>query len=372
MSATMTHQVIYKRDGYYSAFPQLSQLPDGRIALGFPVSRFHDHACIGEWVVLVSAGDLDTWVETDDPAIPFNWPAETVRERVDRFAAVMSDGAYLSAGSSGYTVWPAERRREAEDQDLDVREHPADADSITVGGHNLFVQRSTDGGRNWSRRVWDAAAHRLLAFSRPAHLADGAILVPLYDGDPQGGRSTYVFRSGDGGRTWRFLPMGPHAQGVLANETALLEVSAGRVLALSRTATAASRRQDYGYLVESWSDDSGLSWPHSLRTPIWGWPPHLLKLGDGRILCSYGYRRAPMGVRAVISHDSGETWDTENEVVLRADGGTPSQLQSAPASAASDVGYPISAQLPDGSIFTVYYITLDDGVTHIAATRWTV
>jgi hypothetical protein len=34
------------------------------------------------------------------------------------------------------------------------------------------------------------------------------------------------------------------------------------------------------------------------------------------------------------------------------------------------LGYPKSVELADGSLFTAYYITLGDGVTHIAATRW--
>ena len=46
-------------------------------------------------------------------------------------------------------------------------------------------------------------------------------------------------------------------------------------------------------------------------TPMWGCPPHLLALGDGRLLCTYGYRRAPFGVRACLSHDGGETWEDE-------------------------------------------------------------
>ncbi len=34
------------------------------------------------------------------------------------------------------------------------------------------------------------------------------------------------------------------------------------------------------------------------------------------------------------------------------------------------MGYPRSVELSDGSFVTVYYITLGDGVTHVAATKW--
>ena len=79
-----------------------------------------------------------------------------------------------------------------------------------------------------------------------------------------------------------------------------------------------------------------------------------------------------MGVRAVLSHDGGVTWDMDNVIVLRDDGGTPSEFRSDVQSGGADIGYPISTQLSDGSILTTYYITLADGVTHSVATRWEV
>ena len=75
-------------------------------------------------------------------------------------------------------------------------------------------------------------------------------------------------------------------------------------------------------------------------------------------------------MRAVLSHDGGESWDTGNTVVLRDDGGRASQLDPNPAGGAADVGYPISVELDGGGVFTAYYITLSDGVTHSAATIW--
>jgi hypothetical protein len=76
-------------------------------------------------------------------------------------------------------------------------------------------------------------------------------------------------------------------------------------------------------------------------------------------------------VRAVLSEDGGRTWDLDRVVVLRDDGGYPSSLSlRAGYGWGSDVGYPVSVQLPDDSILTAYYITESDGITHTAATRW--
>jgi len=94
------------------------------------------------------------------------------------------------------------------------------------------------------------------------------------------------------------------------------------------------------------------------ETPLWGHPAHLLSLGDGHLLCSYGYRRPPFGIRACLSPDGGSTWDMAHEFVLRDDG------------ASRDIGYPSTAQLPDGTLITVYYLHGEDGIRHIACTRW--
>ena len=360
----MDHKTLYKRDRWYGAFPVLDDLPDGRLTVGNPVSPFLDHYAVGDWVVQVSEDEGESWTETDDSTLPQNWPGASTREIYDRFAAVMGDGSWLCAGSVGWEAWPAGRKADAEARGLIVRPHPSDEGQVMVGGHRLFVQRSADKGRTWARQEWVVpGVGQITAFPRSTRLADGTVLVSPYGTDLQGQRWNYVWRSADGGETWRLILMSPHVAGV--SEMALLEVSPGRVL-------AHIRNQD-DCLLERWSDDGGLTWSHPLRTPIWGWPPHLLKLRDGCILCSFGYRRDPMGVRAVLSHDGGKTWDIDNLILLRDDGGTPGKLRSGTArSGAGDLGYPISTQLSDGSILTVYYITLEDGITHSVATRWEV
>ncbi|MBQ6599216.1 MAG: exo-alpha-sialidase, partial [Lentisphaeria bacterium] len=70
-------------------------------------------------------------------------------------------------------------------------------------------------------------------------------------------------------------------------------------------------------------------------------PPHLLKLHDGRLLMSYGYRRKPFGNRCRISCDEGESW---SEPLILSDDG-----------AVHDLGYPSTAELADGTLVTAWY-----------------
>jgi len=92
-----------------------------------------------------------------------------------------------------------------------------------------------------------------------------------------------------------------------------------------------------------------------------GHPPELIMLNNGAILCSYGYRPGshgePGGIWAMLSYDEGETWDADNEIIIRED------LLN------GDIGYPISLQRKDGKIVTVYYINLFDRF-YIAQTTW--
>lgn len=86
-------------------------------------------------------------------------------------------------------------------------------------------------------------------------------------------------------------------------------------------------------------------------------PAHLLRLSNGNIALTYGYRLAPYGIRARISCDQGHTWG--KEIVLRDDGVN------------WDLGYPASVELKNGKILTVYYIKPSlEAVGRIEYTVW--
>ena len=361
----MQHSIVFKREGYYSEMPNMEVLPDGRLVAAARVQTWPNHEPIGEWRAFVSEDDGATWAETDDPTIPYNWYGSTPGEKMERFEQVLPDGSYLCAGAVGCEYWTAGRREEAEELGLQVGEHPNDDNTISVGGYRLYVARSADQGKSWSRRDWVVPGVRKVSGNRPpTFLEDGTYLYHVYTTDLRGDAYNYIWRSTDSGDTWRLLPMGSQSFAVAPDETAMVEVSPGRVLAHSRVG------KQLRPLVERWSYDGGLTWTDPLDTELLGRPAHLLKLRDGRIVSTYGYRREPGGVRAALSEDGGVSWDVENEVVLRDDGGYASSLKDDPSRWQGDVGYPVSIQLDDDSILTAYYITESDGITHTAVTRW--
>jgi hypothetical protein len=205
--------------------------------------------------------------------------------------------------------------------------------------------------------------------------ADGSLLLIANDYNRPDGRTrvwarVFCLRSTDGGATW--TEHGRVGDGAAERlhflEPGWVRRRDGRIIAMLRTRGegAAETREvpPAGFLFQSDSADGGRTWSKPQPTPLWGFPAHLLELRDGRILCSYGYRQKPYGVRATFSGDGGRTWDVARELVVRDDGGSP------------DLGYPVSVELADGTVLLAYYFnqekpgSLESTVRYIAGTRF--
>ena len=213
-------------------------------------------------------------------------------------------------------------------------------------GH--YVIRSTDNGHTWS----DPIRTQVTTPHGPIQLADGRLLFiglrphcshtkpANYNGPPAGALHTVCLEeSRDDGLTWRVIstfPVPADARMLSFDEPHLVETADGAVIAQFRDCNAPQK------LWQSKSTDGGLTWTPPHRTRLHGYPPHLIRLSNGYLLSTYGKRWQPYGEYASVSRDGGETWDVANEI----------QLSHAPS---SDLGYPASAELADGTIWTVYY-----------------
>jgi hypothetical protein len=180
-------------------------------------------------------------------------------------------------------------------------------------------------------------------------LDDGTLLFAVTD-IPEW-RRIYLLHSIDGGHTWSVGPLVASAPDRQFSEPCILREGSRLIVLI--------REERTGFIHQSDSWDDGVTWTPPYATPMWGCPPHLLALGDGRVLCSYGHRRPPYGVRGCISEDGGETWNVSAEMVLRDDLPT------------VNVGYPSSILVRPGGVFTAYYAE-DDSVTGIYGTSWEV
>jgi hypothetical protein len=164
-------------------------------------------------------------------------------------------------------------------------------------------------------------------------------------------------RTIDGGLNWELVSWIGEEPKDFAIMPSTVRLSAKELLT-----TVRCKQGEKDWIDAYWSGDNGTAWKF-LNRPVpytggmGGNPPSLIRLRDGRLALTYGYRGRPYGIRARLSDDRGKSWS--HEIVLRDDGAT------------WEVGYPRSAQRPDGKIVTVYYIAENaDTERVIMATIW--
>ncbi len=324
-------ETISQEPQYYHGWPTLARRGNGELLVACSGGR-ETHVCpFGRVELIRSSDDGKSW----------SWP-EVLMDTVidDRDAGVVETKAgsllvttftslayqAVLAKSAGWDLerlsrWRAAERRATQPQ----------RESLL----GTWMLRSTDGGMNWS------APYRVPLNSPhgPAALSDGRL---LYAGKQlwEPGRKVGVCESRDDGRTWQWLADIKARPGETTeeyHELHVVQASANRIVVHIRNENSKTQRET----LQCESSDGGRTWtePHAIGVP--GYPSHLLRLKDGRLLMSYGYRLQPFGNRAQISEDQGKTWSAP--MIISDDGGL------------SDLGYPSTVELAGGSFVTVWY-----------------
>ncbi len=216
-----------------------------------------------------------------------------------------------------------------------------------------WLIRSTDGGKTWSTRLPTVVNSP----HGPIQLQDGRLLYAgkkLWTEDKKIG----VAESKDDGLTWQWLAEIPTRAGDEApkgyHELHAVEAANGTLIVQIRNHNTAHK----GETLQSESTDGGKTWsaPHSIG--VWGLPSHLLRLRDGRLLMTYGHRRAPFGNQARLSTDHGQTWG--EAMIISGDG------------SGGDLGYPSTVELADGTLLSVWYEKVKDlDKAVLRQARWT-
>lgn len=216
---------------------------------------------------------------------------------------------------------------------------------VIAAEHGFWMRRSTDGGKTWSEK-YRTPVYNVFG---PIRLKDGRLFFPgivsshmtahvSVDPDPEQNLASAV--SNDHGQTWQILAPIPAPAGYDArkcHEFHAVEAPDGRIIVQHRDHNDPKLP---GCTWQTESADGGLTWsePHKICN---GFPSHLLRFGKDKLLMSYGWRYEPYGIRAMISEDSGRTWG--EEIILYDKG------------LSGDLGYPSTVELPDGTLFTLWY-----------------
>ena len=219
---------------------------------------------------------------------------------------------------------------------------------------------SYDRGRTWQGPFRLPGYDRKGIAARTDYIVDGKHECTAFiTASKENGREGRVvcIRTRDGGKTWNM-------EGWIGPEPAGFSIMPSSVrLSPTRILTMLRRKEGSEHFIDAWkTDDNGKTWTF-LNRPVEstggsvGNPPSMIRMRDGRLCLTYGYRSAPYGMRARISSDGGKTWG--GEIMLRDDGGT------------WDLGYPRTVQRADGKIVTIYYFNdRPDTERYIAASIW--
>jgi len=220
----------------------------------------------------------------------------------------------------------------------------------------LWGAWSTDRGAHWTFTGEpltnpESPSHYAEAERHPIRLPSGRLLAAANtvsrSEDERMGVWLSTFISDDEGRHWRYqssLPLFPW----LVGEPTLLRAKNGRIVLLARSVwhiSSVAGEAPGGMVVQFTSDDEGVTWSEGQPTQMssMSTPAHLLRLQDGRFLCTHSGRKYPASIYVTVSEDEGETWRTDRTKVVTQD------LVS------YDSTYPTTGQLADGRLITVWY-----------------
>ena len=336
-------KALCKEPGRYIGWPTVCRAQNGELIVVFSGDR-DEHVCpFGKSQLIRSADGGQTWsapvnicntilddrdsgiISLDDGSLVMAWFTSIA------YRSSIRDRAKLKPGSPQFYWWLHDEKLRPDEVEAQL---------------GAFTRRSTDGGKTWEPAVRTPCS----APHGPIQLKDGRLLYLGKSGDADhknlgaGVGKVVAAESTDRGKTWRVIGEIPFPAQINVlrecHEPHAVETTDGRIVAQIRCHSKFSGFVDSS--VQSESADGGKTWTMAKPMGLDGYPPHLIRLSDGKLLSVYGRRRGNLGEFACLSDDQGRTWDVKNEIKLAGHWN-------------GDLGYPASVQLPDGTILTVYY-----------------
>lgn len=337
-SATILEtKVISNHPEFYHGWPTVARRANGELWLTWSGGR-DAHVCpFGQVVSMTSRDEGKTWT----------WPRvllDTATDDRDSGVLETANGTLIVSTFTSLAYEPFLKDHLAGKKSHFIADgklaswqaaHARLNDEERQAELGQWIIRSTDGGKSWSPQIPTIVNSP----HGPIQLKDGRLLYAgkqLWTQE----RKIGVCESKDDGLTWQWLADIPTRKGDEAeksyHELHAVEAADGTLIAQIRNHNEANK----GGTLQSESKDGGKTWsePHPV---CFGLPSHLLKLRDGRLVMTYGHRKAPFGNQARVSTDNGKTWGAE--IIVSGDGKS------------GDLGYPSTVELGDGTLLTVWY-----------------
>ena len=317
----------------YYGWPGMTRLPDGELLVSASEGILHVDPFRRD--VLVRSPDKGrTW---SGPEIVF----DSITDDRDIALNTLHDGT-LTASWFSSKIWANPKPWTWMQPEWEAHRDLCKPDTLTAL-HRGWLRHSFDGGRTWSdllhpTLVGQHAGPTVLSngdmiYCGPYSVEDGSTMVATLSKD--GGRSWSIAGEIDAPRLYDDVTRKRWSE---LTENHSIETSPGRILTVFRSGSKE--------MFTARSEDFGCTWTQPRQMGINGYPPYLMRLSAGPILCVYTRRDRPRGIGGVISYDDGKTWDIENRFAIRAfdhiDNGV-------------DIGYPVVLETEPAELFCVYY-----------------
>lgn len=328
----------------YFAWPTVARMPDGSLAVVCSGYRC-GHICpFGKAVLSVSEDGGETW---SGPAPVIDTPLD------DR------DAGITAFGDNGVIVTSFNNSRAAQRNWNPVREdlppeinrrnafYLAYVDTVTDEEEERYLgatfRLSKDGGKTFG----PVLKSPVTSPHGPTETADGRLIwvgrrFSADDAFPEGEPTIAAYEvSAAGEMTYLGEVPAVVRNGAQADacEPHAIELEDGSLLCHFRV-----EGNGLFTLYQTVSADGGRTWsePEQLLADDGGAPAHLLEHSSGALISVYGFRRGPdYGIRVMVSRDLGRTWDKDGILWE--------------TRVSSDLGYPATVELDDGTLLTVFY-----------------
>jgi hypothetical protein len=346
-------------------FPNITKLDDGNLMLSCSGLRLHHMCPFGKAVIMYGKPDAGKW------GLP-----QTLRDSHldDRDCSVLNMGggklmaAWYNWKNEMYFKRPFYQMLNDSTSNEDfilITSHLRSVDLATQEkDYGSWVCVSDDNGMTWR----EPTRCKVASFHGPMMLNDGSLLYLGKDNDgKETGGVNMAYKSTDDGVNWEHVSDIPILEGEGLSYLNFVDphgvqLPGGRIICQIRYQNGANPEK-YGRfsVFQTESDDNGKTWTKPRPLNVNGSPPHLIRHSSGALVSVYGRRDKPLGESAMVSLDDGASWITE--IILRDD------------AKHADLGFPSSVELPDGSIYTVYYQFNErngvlDKKASIMATKW--
>lgn len=336
--------VVYSDSMYYSAFPSVVKLDDGRLMVAFRRAPNHQmmgfdrysHIDLNSQLVSVTSSDGgNSWSKA--PKLMFAHPFGGSQ---DPCMLKLHNGDILCTSY----LWVQLGKNLLEEYKGRV---VGDGNYTFAGG---YLIRSTDDGKTWEgpfdpgsplpveKRTTMLGKMPLYNRGALCQTRDGTIYWAVACDNPQGGFSVYLVESKDNGNTWQYRSTIADDPKISFNETSIIQTRRGDLVAFMRSFDL----DDHACIARSTDGGKSFTWSDM---GFQGHPLNALELPDGRWLLTYGYRHEPYGIRARIMDPDCRNWS--DEIVLRNDGGS------------TDLGYSWPVLIDNHHVLVVYYFNYD-------------